>query len=289
MRRRKLNLSGLQFRLWLFFLAVFSMSVYGQEKNRVRIKADYVKVMNSQSYLNIGVISRIERQMQSVPDIELEVYYEHENEEFPLGSATTDMNGDATFILPSLAEIKADSTGTYTLGVAFGGNESFRRGSRSVSFKDAIIKTELLEKDSTNYIKATLTHALDSMPLVKSLVRVQVQRLIRPLKIGEDFNYTDENGTILVPVEEGIPGPEGILTLEVVLPDSDDFGTVKAITEAPIGVPIVKDNSFNERSLWAPRDRTPYFILIFTILLLLFTWGPILYLVRNLYKIYKSQ
>ncbi|NNL38266.1 MAG: hypothetical protein HKO75_00255 [Flavobacteriaceae bacterium] len=120
-------------------------------------------------------------------------------------------------------------------------------------------------------------------------MRVQVQRLIRPLKIGEDFNYTDKNGIILVPVEAGIPGPDGILTLEVVLADSDDYGTVKAITKAPYGVPIVRDNSFNERSLWAPRDRTPYFILIFTILLLILTWGPIMYLIRNLYKIYKSQ
>ncbi|MEY8021109.1 hypothetical protein AB8P51_09780 [Muriicola sp. SD30] len=291
MRKSISYLSGLRIVLWIFILPLVIFSSYGQEvkKNSVRIKADYIKVMNSQSYLDIKVISRIDRQMQDVPNIEMEVYYEFDNDEFPLGKTKTNMSGASRFFLPPLTEIKADSTGTYTLGVSFGGNENFKRGSRSVSFKDANIITQLLEIDSTNYIKASLINVIDTMPVVNSSMRVQVQRLIRPLKIGEDFNYTDENGTILVPVEAGIPGPEGILTLEVVLADSDDYGTVKAITKAPYGIPIVRDNSFNERSLWAPRDRTPYFILIFTILLLVLTWGPIMYLIRNLYKIYKSQ
>jgi len=284
-------LTGLNIYLLMFFLPVVLFSLYGQEvtKNRVRIKADYTKVMNSQSYLDIKVISRIDRQMQDVPDIELDVYYEFDNDEFPLGTAKTDMSGKSRFILPPLTEIQADTAGIYTLGVSFGGNDLFKRGSRSVSFKDANITTELMEIDSTNYIKATLTDAISQSPLAESLMRVQIQRLIRPLKIGEDFTYTDDNGTILVPVEEGIPGLDGILNIEVLLPESDVYGTVKAIAEAPFGVPIVQDTSFNERSLWASRDKTPYFILIFTILLLILTWGPIFYLVRNLYRIYKSQ
>jgi hypothetical protein len=117
---------------------------------------------------------------------------------------------------------------------------------------------------------------------------VQVKRLINPLRIGEEFNYTDEDGTIIVTVENGIPGIDGKLILEVVYPDSDDYGTVKAVVEAPYGVPVVKDTTFNDRTLWGPRSKTPYFILFFTIFLIIVTWGPIVYLIRNLYKISKS-
>ncbi|GGD57916.1 hypothetical protein [Muriicola marianensis] len=282
--------SGLFYVLWIF-LSVFLISgiqAQDKKKNSVRIKADYTKVIEGQSYLDIKVISRIDRQMVDVPGIDLEVYYEYEYEEFPLGTARTDMSGKSRFLLPPLSEMKADSTGMYTVGVSFGGNDDFKRGSRTTSFKDAHIETRLEQKDSINYIQATLTDVGTGLPVTDVSLRVQVQRLIRPLRIGEEFNYTDENGTVFVPVEAGIPGLEGILNIEVVLPESDEYGTVKAVTEAPYGEPIVLDTSFNERTLWSPRSKTPIFILVFTILLIAVTWGPIVYLIRNLYKISKS-
>lgn len=280
---------------WIIYLGIFLLPIlFGDvnaqevEKTAVRLKLDYTKVMDGQSYLDIKAIARIDGQMTDVPDISLEVYYEFEEEEFPLGTTKTDMNGKSRFLLPSLKEIKADSSNTYTLGIGFNGNDLYKRASKTVEFKDAKIATTLFTKDSINYIQAILTDVFLNEPIAEQSLRVQVKRLINPLRIGEEFNYTDENGTVIVPVEYGIPGIDGQLTLEVVYPDSDEYGTVKAVVEAPYGVPVIKDTTFNERTLWGPRGKTPYFILIFTIFLIVATWGPILYLIRNLYKISKS-
>ncbi|MGB5204645.1 MAG: hypothetical protein WBN63_10690, partial [Eudoraea sp.] len=109
-----------------------------------------------------------------------------------------------------------------------------------------------------------------------------------PLKIGEEFNFRDENGTIFVPIEDGIPGLDGNLNIEVVLQDSDDYGTVKAIINAPIGKPIVEESTFDQRTLWSPRSKTPIFILFFTGGLIFGTWGIIIYLITNLFKISKN-
>ena len=290
MKNEKNITSGLYLTICIFLTAVLLSGLQAQDKkkNSVRIKADYTKVMEGQSYLDIKVISRIDRSMVDVPGLDLEVYYEYDYEEFPLGTAKTDMSGKSRFLLPPLSEIKADSTGMYTLGVSFAGNDEFKRGSKTASFKEARIETKLETRDSTNYIQATLTESGTGLPVPDVSLWVQVQRLIRPLRIGEEFNYTDENGTIFVPVERGIPGLDGILNIEVVLPESDDYGTVKAVVEAPYGEPIVQDTTFYKRTLWAPRSRTPIFILVLTILLIVVTWGPILYLIRNLYKISKS-
>ncbi len=281
--------------VWVFYLGIFILPVFfgnvtaqEVEKTAVRLKLDYTKVMDGQSYLDIKAIARIDGQMTDVPDISLEVYYEFEEEEFPLGTTKTNMNGKSRFLLPSLKEIKADSSNTYTLGIGFNGNDLYKRASKTVEFKDAKIATTLFTKDSINYIQAILTDVFLNEPIAEQSLRVQVKRLINPLRIGEEFNYTDENGTVIVPVEYGIPGIDGQLTLEVVYPDSDEYGTVKAVVEAPYGVPVIKDTTFNERTLWGPRGKTPYFILIFTIFLIVATWGPILYLIRNLYKISKS-
>lgn len=290
MRRTAIIIPVWVFYLGIFILPVFFGNVTAQEveKTAVRLKLDYTKVMDGQSYLDIKAIARIDGQMTDVPDISLEVYYEFEEEEFPLGTAKTNMNGKSRFLLPSLKEIKADSSNTYTLGIGFNGNDLYKRASKTVEFKDAKIATTLFTKDSINYIQATLTDVSLKEPIAEQSLRVQVKRLINPLRIGEEFNYTDETGTVIVPVEYGIPGIDGQLILEVVYPDSDEYGTVKAVVEAPYGVPVVKDTTFDERTLWGPRGKTPYFILIFTIFLIVATWGPIIYLIRNLYKISKS-
>ena len=279
----------------LAFLGVFSLnmvfqSLYAQEvkKNRVRLKLDYIKVMESDAYLDIKASAKIDKKNIDVSNITIKVFNEVNDEEIDLGNVITNMNGKSRFIIKNLKSLKPDSTNVYTLGISFKGNDLYKRASKSVSFRDAEITAKIITKDSTNFVTATLKDiSLDSL-LVDHSLDVQVQRLFSPLKIGEEFNNTDENGTILVPVEEGIPGVNGNLTLEVVLNDSDDYGTVKALINAPIGTPIVDESTYDQRTLWSPRDKTPISILVFANLLIFGIWGMLFYLMYNLFKISKS-
>jgi hypothetical protein len=63
---------------------------------------------------------------------------------------------------------------------------------------------------------------------------------------------------------------------------------VKALVNAPIGVPIVDESTFDERTMWSPRSKTPLFLLIFPNLIILGIWGLIIYLILNLFKLKKS-
>ena len=170
----------------------------------------------------------------------------------------------------------------------FDGNETFKKASREVNFRDATIVTTLVEKDSVNFISAKITDtALDSA-LAEIDLNVQVERLFRPLKIGEDFYTTDDEGAIEVEIPEGIPGVEGLLNLEVVLKESDDYGTVKTILEAPVGEVIVEESTFEERTMWSPRGKTPVVLLAITYSFIVIVWGIFLYLLINLFRIVKS-
>ncbi len=281
--------------LLLAFLGVLSINMafqglYAQEaeKNRVRLKLDYVKIMDGDAYLDIKASARIDKKNVDVSNITLEVYNEVNDEEIDLGEVITNLKGESRFVIKDLKSLKSDSTNAYTLGISFKGNDLYKRASKSVSFRDAEITAAIITKDSTNFVTATLKDvSLDSL-LVDHSLDVQVQRLFSPLKIGEEFNKTDENGMILVPVDDDIPGVDGVLSLEVVLNDSDDYGTVKAVIKAPIGIPIVEESTFDQRTLWSPRNKTPIFILVFANLLIIGIWGIILYLIYNLFKISKS-
>jgi len=276
--------------LGVFLISAGFHDVYGQaKKNKVRLKADYVKIMDGEVYLDIKATSKIEKQNVKVPNIEVTIYNEFNDEEIELGSIITNMKGASKFVIKDLSDIKADSTNIYNIVLSFKGNDSFKKASKSISFKDAEIKANLITKDSINYITATLIDKSKDSVVVGEPLDVQVQRLFRSFKIGEEFNNTDESGTIIVPIEEGIPGVDGNLTIEVVLNDHDEFGTVKALVSAPVGTPIVDESTFDQRTMWSPRNKTPIFILIFTNLLIIGIWSILIYLIINLFKISKSK
>lgn len=264
---------------------------YAQEgkQNKVRLSLDYVKIMNGESYVNIKATAKIDNQNSEVPNITLGISNDFNDETNELGTATTDMDGTCKFVIKNLKTITPDSSNIYNILVTFKGNQEFARASKTLQFKDANLEAKLIKKDSINYITATLKDTSTDSVLSDQNLNVQVQRLFKPLRIGEEFNLTDENGTILVPIEEGIPGIDGNLVLEVVLKDNDEYGTVKVLVNAPVGTPIVDESTFNERTLWSPRNKTPIFILVFTGFLVLGIWGFIIYLITTLYKIYNIK
>ena len=283
--------------IFLVFVGFFSCSIglntlYAQQakKNSVRLKADYFKIMDSISYFKIKAFARIDGETVDVSNIDLTVYNVQGDEEIELGTATTKMNGECNFVLKDFNTIQPDSTtGYYNFNVEFKGNDEYKKASKDVSFKDATILANLVTKDSLNYVGATLKETSTDSVLSDKILNVQVQRLFRPLRVGKEFNTTDENGTILVQVPNDLPGVNGNLTFEVVLADSDDYGTVKALVHAPIGVPVVDESTFDQRTMWSPRNKTPLFLLIFPNLLTLGIWGIIIYLIINLFKISKSK
>jgi len=277
-----------------FFVLVFSVcflsTAYAQKvkKNKVRLKVQYVKVMNEGVYFDIKAGAKVNRQNIAVSNIDIIVYNEIDDAKIKIGKATTNMNGENRFKLKNLDAIKPDSTGTYNFIFSFKGNDTFKKASKSISFKDATIDAKLITKDSVNYISAVLKDVSSDSLLSNNPLTIQLQRLFKPLFIGEEFNITDEDGTILVSIEEGLPGVDGNLTFEVVLNESEEYGTVIAIVNAPIGKHIVDESTFDQRTMWSPRNKTPLFLLIFPNLLIFGIWGLIIYLITNLFKINKS-
>ena len=276
------------------FLVVLSVFIFSSgfaqkaKKDKVRLKAQYVKIMNGDAYLDIKAGAKVNKENVDVSGIDLLIFNELDEETIKLGKVTTNMQGESKFIIKNFNTLIPDATNTYNLKITFKGNDAFNKASKTISFKNADINAKLITKDSIHYITATLIdRSIDS--IVSNIpLKVQVKRLFRPLPIGEDLNFTDKNGTIIVPIEEGIPGVDGKLKIEVVLNDSEEFGTVKAIVNAPVGIPIVEESTFDKRTMWSPRNKTPLFLLIFPNLLTFGIWGIIIYLIINLFKITKS-
>lgn len=272
----------------IFYSASNSLYAQKTKKDRIRLNIQYIKIMDGEIHFDIKASARIKKKTVKISNINLILYNELEEEKIKLGEINTNIDGESRFFLKNINELKSDSSNTYNILVYFKGNDNYKKAKKSISFKDANIRATVIVKDSVNYISATLSDADSKEPIVDESLTVYIQRLFKPLRIGEEFNSTDDEGSILVPIEDGIPGIDGNLTIEVVLSESDDFGTVKTVVKAPVGIPIVNESTFDQRTMWSPRNKTPIFLLIFPNLLIFGIWGFIVYLVANLFKLSKS-
>lgn len=289
--KRTQSLDTTVFRMLWLAVALLVLAPAGaqEKKERLRMRAVYTKIMNGPVHLDLTTSARIDRTNMDIPDIPLEIYYEVDGEETPLGEVVTGPDGSVRFTLENLGAIRPDSTGLYILGASFGGNDAFVRASRTVEFRDAAINARLEQRDSISYVSATLSDvALDSL-VEDALIKVQVKRMFKPLRLSEDLLMTDADGSILVEIPPDIPGTDGILDIEVVIEDNETYGTVKSGLQAPVGTPIVVESIWDQRALWARGSKAPFFVLFFTGGLVIGSWGIIAYLIVNLFKIAKTR
>lgn len=280
--------------LFLAFLCVslgssVLQNTYSQNSNKhkVRFQAYYSKIMDSVSYFDIKASSKINKKNTRVSNIEISVFNIYLDKQIKLGNTITNNQGEARFIINDLNFIKSDSTGVYTILFTFKGDSLYKKASKRVNFKNANIESNLIKKNNINYINAALINGHNETPIVDEAITIRVQRLFKPLTLGDELSLTDEQGNILTPIEDGIPGVHGNLILEVVLDDSDDYGTVIDMVKAPIGIPIVDESTFDQRTMWSPRSKTPLFLLIIPNVLTFGMWAIIILLIVNLFKIYK--
>jgi hypothetical protein len=285
-----LNHKIIIFFFGFLLVTLFSSSIYGQEKskNQVRIQGYFFKIMDSVSYIDIKATSKIGKKNTSVSNIEITVYNEIYDESIELGSIRTNLDGKGKFIFTNLNKLIPDSTRTYNIQLVFKGDSIYKKAKKSLSFKNANISTKLLTENKINFIKANVLSENNSTPITDESITIRVKRLFRPLTLNNEFVYTDENGGILFPIEEGIPGINGNLVIEVVLFESDDYGTVIDLVNAQIGIPMVDESTYDERTMWSPRNKTPIFLLVIPNLLTFGMWAIIIILIINLFKIAKS-
>lgn len=273
----------------LLVLLVVSTTFAQTNKLKARVSAQYIKIMNEESFISLSAKYKSENGFEPATGLEFKIYKSVKDDSLAyIDKTKTDSQGKARFIL-STDDLKTKEPSTvFTFIAKIESSNKFEDGEATISFSNAILMAELLTVDSVNQIKATLTD-VSGKPLQGQSLQVGLKRLYGTLQIGEESYSTDENGSILVPLEDRMPGIGGNLTFEVVLNESDIYGTVKSIVDTSIGTPIHDESTFDQRTLWSPQTKTPPYLIVFPSLIMLVVWGSLLILIFNLYRISKSK
>lgn len=278
----------------LFLLALLLLSVFignnanaQVEKKNASLSVQYTKISKVYSFLTISAKYKNEKGFQPCANLNIAIYKVDTTgtiEPIKIGALKTHADGKVKFIIPQKFIGKAAS-----FSVNLENDKTFEDNEESVSITDVNLVASIEKTDSIYIIKAQLLSA-DNTPIADESLKVGLKRLFGNLGIGEEESYTtDENGAVEVPIEKGLTGLDGKLNFQVVVYESDKYGSVITDVNANFGVPIVDKSSFNERTMWSPPTKTPLFLLIIPNIILVGIWSILTLLLFNLFKIYKSK
>ncbi len=276
------------FLILTIVFSLFGTKSFGQEdKKNASLGVQYFKIMKEHSYLDISAKFKGKSGFEPCKDLSLNVYKVDTTgvaEPINMGAIKTHKDGKVKFlILP-----KFIGTGA-SYAVKVENNKAFEDNEEIVSVKDVTIEATIEKTDSLYQIKAYVLSA-NNKPIADETVKIGLKRLFGNLSVGDKESYTtDENGEVSVLVEKGYTGLDGKLNFQIIIPESESYGTVIANLNEKFGVPIVDKSGFNERTMWSPPTKAPLFLLLISNIILIGIWGILTYLMFNLYKIYKSK
>jgi len=288
MRQSTIKFSKILLGIVVLF-SFIGLKTYGQEdKKNASIIIQYVKLSKeNRALLDIKAQYKDHRNFEPCKNLALTVYKVENADDslgVKIGTITTNDNGKANFDIPK-KELALSSSFT----VKIEKSKAFEDNQENVSVKDATIEASLEKTDSTYNIKARLLDE-NKKPIVDEALFVGLKRTFGNLSMGEEDSYTtDEDGAIIVPIDKNLTGKDGKLNFQVILKESDTYGTVVANLYSKFGVPIKDKSTFDQRTMWSPPSKTPLFILIIPNLLLVGIWSILTMLIINLFKIYKSK
>ncbi len=275
-----------QFIVLIILLALHTTG-YTQEKKTMTISLQYIKVMQENSQLSVRVQYKGKNGFEPCKYLHFSVFKKdtiNEAHSVKIGTLLTNSVGKSTFMIP--AQYVTDS-GVFS--VKMENNSFFEEQEEQVIINAASI-TASIDKDGEQYfLNALLTNG-KGQPIAGESLAVGLKRLFGNMPIGEEESYeTDSLGAVSVPIDAGLTGIDGKLNFQVVLSESDLYGTIINNQLSNFGIAIKDRSSFNKRTMWSPPTKTPLFLWIVPNALLISIWSILTYLLFNLIKIYKSK
>lgn len=262
-----------------------------KEKGIVRLDLTYNQLNGDIPMLKTSAKTKIGKKFQPTEDVEINLFFIEETAQGFMGRVRTKSTGTASLILPDKFKTKWDSLPMVKFIATVTDNEQFEDELVEIEITKARIDLTLSEEDSVRTIHAKVLAFQDSswVDVPETEIKFVVTRLLSDLSAGEEESYTtDEAGEASAEFNMIIPGDSaGNIIVGAKIEDHELYGNLMTTKVLKWGVPLKHDGSFAKRTLFATRDKTPLWLLIFPNLIIAFVWGAILYLIYQITRIIK--
>jgi len=269
--------------LWIASLQLLAQ----EEKSAVKVSLTYTQVNDQPPVLKLTTKVKAGKKFTPLAGAEGSVWYKEETKEGLIGQFKTDKQGLAFVTLPSALATRIDSLSPLKFIAAVSATAKWDEEKTETEVTRAKIELTLTEVDSVRKIEAKVLAIKDGkwVEVPATELKFFVKRLFSDFPVGETAT-TDDAGAASTEYNITIPGDiGGNIIVGAKIDDNETYGTISGVKTMKWGTPTEADNSFYDRTLWAARDKTPYWLLIFPNVIIATVWGFIIYLVYLIIRI----
>lgn len=243
-------------------------------------------------YLDVQANERLEKRMQPVKDLTLNIYLDSVGESNFVGKIITGEKGEARLVIPPALKDKWLSSSTHNFIAVSEANKKFEESTFETSLTRLKIEMDTLNDGETRSVSLKVL-ALEGevwVPAKEVEVRIGVKRLGGLLLISEEESYTtDSLGEVSAEFKrDSLPGDEKRnLVLVARTEDNDTYGNVSYEMTVPWGGFYRDESEFGERTLWGKGNRAPFWLMGMAYGIIAIVWGVIVYLIIQIMRIRK--
>ena len=261
------------------------------QKGTIKIDLAYHQLDNDLPVIKVSAKTRKQKRFQPVEGALINLFFNTETSRGFMGRVETNSHGAGSLTLPVRFKDQWDSLASFKFIGTLIQNDSFEDQSTELEISKAKIEVTLADIDSVHTIHAKVLAFQDTgwVPQPETEIKLVVRRLMSDLSATEEETFTtDEKGEASAEFSLIIPGDaQGNIIIGARIDDHEVYGSLVSTGIAKWGQPLVPDNSFAKRTLWATRDKTPIWLLVFPNLIIVTVWGIIFYLIYQIARIIK--
>jgi hypothetical protein len=251
------------------------------------INLSYIKEDNIKN-VHALITRKVKRKNIPIKGVSVSLYFnEISNNSFIDSLVTNDM-GEVIFIIPDkfYKLIFGKEENTFKARI---NNKQYEDVKEEITVKDAILSLSLIEKDSIKELSAKLFRKAEEkgeIPIPEIEIKFYVKTTFSLLPIGEELS-TDENGIATTEIPLDLPADyQKTMTVIAKVKDDENYGTLETHLIIPWNV-FPKNVTKETRSLWSSGKNAPVPLLIASITIILGVWSVLLYLIYQLFRIWK--
>jgi hypothetical protein len=290
MKRLKITSTAL-FLLLLFVGTSLVALAQDAEKTELNVNLRYFLKNNKVPYLTVETNTKVERRFEAVEGTKVAVYISEIAPENLLANVVTDEKGKATVTIPPAKKDIWEASNQHTFIAIAEASKKFDETTTEIEITKARLEFATDTTDGARNIKVKLFALQEDntwAPVEEAELKIGIQRLNAILPVVTDETYTTDADGLAVAefTRANLPGDEkGNLTLVTNLEDSDMYGNLILEETVPWGVIVQHPNNFDKRSLFATRDKAPFWLLGLSAVIFFIVWGTIAYLVFLIIRI----
>jgi hypothetical protein len=259
-----------------------------KEKSLLKVGLTFNQTNEQVPILRASAKIKVGKRYEAMEGVVINLSFMDQTPEGFIGSVRTNKEGTAWMAVPEEIFTKIKSLSTFKFIASVTSNDKFDDELTEIIITRARIELSLQEVDSVRSVEAKVLTLTEGQWIAtpETEVKLFVKRLFSDLPVGEGTYTTSEGGIVSSEVNTHIPGDiHGNIIIGAKIDDSDTYGTIATTKVIRWGVPLKVDNSFSKRTLFATRDKTPLWLLIFPNVIIAAVWGFIFYTVYLIRRI----